>query len=282
MTQWHPLFAQLLRPMVEGYFEVETNVPVGDAPREADIVLLRRTTTGPLPFQGLWKHLTTWNVLEYKGPTGSARLGDLDLLAELGLGVHRRLNEERMRRRQRPLPPEQVSWWLVAHRLGARFIHRTTETWAALTAVQTGVWRTRLLRRWVYLISGATLPVDRDSVPLHLMDRSMHDNEVAAARLVAGQDDLWKVYGPWVLGMHGSVLEELRKMARSKGNPWGIKLEPMVELLGMDKVLELLGPDRVIQQLGPKRIIKSLGVDRLLDEMSPAERAKLKRRLREE
>jgi hypothetical protein len=31
--QWHPLFAQLLRPLMEGYYDVEINMPVGDAPR---------------------------------------------------------------------------------------------------------------------------------------------------------------------------------------------------------------------------------------------------------
>ena len=32
--QWHPLFAQVLRPLVEEHYDVETNFPVGDAPRE--------------------------------------------------------------------------------------------------------------------------------------------------------------------------------------------------------------------------------------------------------
>jgi|GEM_PF-3008206 len=72
--QWHPLFANLLRPVVEDYYDVQTNMAVGDMPREADLVLLRRTHEGTLPFQGLWKHLTTWNILEFKGPTAS-RLG---------------------------------------------------------------------------------------------------------------------------------------------------------------------------------------------------------------
>jgi hypothetical protein len=31
MKQWHPVFAQLLRPLVEDYYEVQTTVPVGDA-----------------------------------------------------------------------------------------------------------------------------------------------------------------------------------------------------------------------------------------------------------
>src|SRR5207302_8802951 len=53
-TQWHPIFANLLRPLLEQYYEVRTNLPVGDLPRLADIVLLRRTLTDA-PFAGLWR-----------------------------------------------------------------------------------------------------------------------------------------------------------------------------------------------------------------------------------
>src|SRR6266850_1880178 len=90
MKQWHPVFAQLLRPAVEAYYDVQTTMPVGDAPREADFVLLRRTARGTPPFQGLWRHLTTWNILEYKGPTVSPRRDDVELLIELGLGIDRK------------------------------------------------------------------------------------------------------------------------------------------------------------------------------------------------
>jgi hypothetical protein len=82
--QWHPKFADLLRPLVEQYYDVQTNVPVGDVPRAADLVLLRRKKDAP-PFRGLWRHLRTWNVIEYKGPSVSARIDDIDLLVELGL-----------------------------------------------------------------------------------------------------------------------------------------------------------------------------------------------------
>jgi hypothetical protein len=46
-TQWHSIFANLLRPLVEGHYDVQTDVPVGDVPRAADIVLLRRTSAAP-------------------------------------------------------------------------------------------------------------------------------------------------------------------------------------------------------------------------------------------
>jgi hypothetical protein len=79
MKQWRPLFAALLRPLVEGRYQVETNVPVGDVPREADVVLRLRTSAAGPPFRGLWRHLTAVNVIEFKGPTESASVADLDM-----------------------------------------------------------------------------------------------------------------------------------------------------------------------------------------------------------
>jgi hypothetical protein len=52
MTQWHPIFVALLRPLVEGHYEVQTGVPVGDAPRAADVVLLRHSAAGRRRFGG--------------------------------------------------------------------------------------------------------------------------------------------------------------------------------------------------------------------------------------
>ena len=60
-TQWHPLFAELLRPLLQDYYDVQTNVPVGDLPREADIIVLRREAKSKPPFRTLWKHLSRWN-----------------------------------------------------------------------------------------------------------------------------------------------------------------------------------------------------------------------------
>jgi hypothetical protein len=115
--QWHPIFAQLLRPIVEDYFDVRTTVPVGDAPREADFLLVRRTRRGTLPFTGLWRWLTLWNVLEFKGPTVSPRRGDLELLIELGLGIGRRLRQESIAAGRAGPTAAQVSFWYLANRL---------------------------------------------------------------------------------------------------------------------------------------------------------------------
>jgi hypothetical protein len=82
MTQWHPIFGHLLRPVLQEYYDIQTNVPGGDLPREADILLLRRASTKHPPFRTLLKHLTRWNILELKGRSESARAADLDLLIE--------------------------------------------------------------------------------------------------------------------------------------------------------------------------------------------------------
>jgi hypothetical protein len=112
----------MLRPLVQEHYEVQTGLPVGDAPRAADIVLVRRTSDQPPAFRGLLHHLTTWNVIEFKGRSVSARVRDLDLLVELGLGIDRRLNEERSRAKEEALEPEEVSFWYIANHLGRRFL----------------------------------------------------------------------------------------------------------------------------------------------------------------
>jgi hypothetical protein len=152
-TQWHPLFAELLRPLLQDHFDVQTNVAVGDAPREADIVLVQRTSTEPTPFRGLWRHLTTWNILEFKGPTVSARLRDLDLLVELGLGIDRRLSEERRRQRETVPEPEHVSFWYVVKSVGRAFLSEARRRFGNLEDVAAGLWRSQAMRRLVFLVS---------------------------------------------------------------------------------------------------------------------------------
>src|SRR5438552_602884 len=137
-TQWHPLFAKLLRPLVESHHQVDTNVPVGDAPRAPDLVLLRRSSSTPPPFQGLWQWLSEWNVLEFKGPSVSARVADLDLLAELGLGIHRRLNEERHKQREPPVGRAEVSFWYLANHLGRRYLNDARSLLGGLEELGTG------------------------------------------------------------------------------------------------------------------------------------------------
>ncbi len=190
-TQWHPIFAELLRPLLQDYYDVQTNVPVGDAPREADILLLRRTSDGPTPFHGLWRHLTTWNVLEFKGPSVSARLSDLSLLIELGLGIHRRLNEDRQRQRLSPRKPAELSFWYIVRTMGRRFMGGARQRLDHLEEIESGLWRSQVLQHLVFLVDSERFASQPDSVPLHLLFERAPEQERELGNLVIEQPQFW-------------------------------------------------------------------------------------------
>ena len=142
MKQWHPIFAQLLRPVVAAYYDVQTTVPVGDAPREADFLLLRRTAQAAPPFRGLCAYLTPWNIMEYKGPSVSARLADIGSLIEVGLGNRTATaSGSRAEQKQRRLGPEAVSFWYLANHLGRRFLVGAERKLGPLEQLDPGLWQ---------------------------------------------------------------------------------------------------------------------------------------------
>jgi hypothetical protein len=305
--QWHPLFAELLRPLVESYYEVQTNLAVSDVPREADLVLLRRTAPSEPPFRGLWRHLTRWNVLEFKGPTVSARVADLDLLIELGLGIQRRLNEEGRKRREPLVERPDVSFWYLANHLGRRFLRDAAALLGGLQEVGAGVWRVPHLGRTLFLVSNRDVPVERDSVPVHLLVREPVEATRALAQEVASQADLWAVYSGWLATMFPGLWEEVKQMAsRAKRGPIldfrpiiekigldefvrQVGLKRMIEEMGLKQVIQEVGLKQVIQEVGLKEVIKEAGAKQVIDEMgmdelvsvlTPAERKELLKRLK--
>jgi hypothetical protein len=300
MIQWHPLFVRLLRPVVEDYYEIETNVAVGDVPREADIVLLRRAEAAEPAFEVVWKYLTPWNVLEYKGPSVSARVSDLRLLVELGLGIYRKVNEERAKNKQRPVAASEVSFWYLRHHLGARFRTRAQRLLGvnALEQRAAGIWTCRLLDHLVYLVSGEGLPLSRESFPLQFLQPQLPAWDRAAAELILGDAALQESCASLLPTLHPGLLKEIVNMARTRTKWPKPDLEPLVEWmggieavikqLGMERVLNEVGIKRVIDKVGVKQVIDEVGVKRVIDEvgldelfanLSPTQRRALKRRL---
>jgi hypothetical protein len=281
MIQWHPLFAELLRPLVEGHYEVQTDVPVGDVPRQADLVLVRRTSRRPPPFQGLWRWLTEWNILEFKGPSVSARVGDIDRLIELGLGIRRRLAEDRRKQRQARAPRPEVSYWYLANHLGRRFLREAETLLGGLEAIGPGQWRAPHLGRWLVLVSNREVPVDRDSLPVHVLGREPLETAREVAQTAMAQADLWPIYSRWLATLFPPLWEELLDMARRMGRDPVIDLRPVVDRLGLSEVIRQVGPRRVIEHLGMQEIMAEMGLDWLLAQMTPAQRRNLKRLLQD-
>jgi hypothetical protein len=268
--QWHPLFARLLRPRVERYYEVQTNVAVGDLPRQADILLLRRREVEPAPLAGLWRWLTTWNVLEFKGPTVAARPRDLLLLLELGLGIERRLNSERQRQGQRLLDESEVSFWYLANRLGNRFLQYAERRLGALDG-GAGLWRGRALGFSCVLVSTVDLPVDEDSLALHVLGREPLDKEREVGRLVTGQADWLQVYRGVFATLHAPVWKEMKAMAKSTRAKMEFDIRPAVEYMGLEEVIRQIGEKAVIEQIGEKAVIEQIGKKKVLEQFDVAD-----------
>ncbi len=280
-TQWHPIFAQLLRPRVEKHFEMQLNVAVGELPREADILLPEAALPlGVLPFQGLWRNLTPWNVFEFKGPTVSPRRGDVEALVELGLGINRKLNEDRQQAGQPILDPADVSFWYLANHLGRTILRDFRQTLGELEAVSAGVWRCGVMRRTIFLISGRELPVEEDTLPLHIIGRESAETERAVAEFVAARVSLCQDYGNWMKLLHPETWKEIGAMATTKRKPFGIDANALVEILGLKAVVDALGVKRVVDELGAERVLNELGAENFLASLSPAQRRKLKELLK--
>jgi hypothetical protein len=114
------------------------------------------------------------------------------------------------------------------------------------------------------------LPVEENSLPLHLIGIEPRATEEAVARLVASRAELWEQYSGWLATFHQRAYEGVRSMARTKKEKFEVSLEPLVETMGLDWVIQKLGPDRVIERLGAERIYAAL---------TPRQRKQLKRLL---
>ena len=277
--QWHPLLGRLLRHRVEGYYELLTGVPVGDLPRQADIVLLRRTASAPLPFRGLWRHLTAWNVLEYKGPTVTARRQHLPLLVEVGLGISRRLNAQSVKQGLLPTPEEEVSFWYLANRLGPSFLRAAASWLGRLEVLENGVWTSSVLGHPCFLVSTAKLAVDKDSLPLHVLGVEPLEQQVAVGQFVMEAVDRFDTYGTTFAALHPAAWKEVIAMAKTRQGGPDFDLSVFVETMGWEKVIKSLGKKELIENLGKKELIKQLGIDDILANLTPTERRELQRRL---
>jgi len=179
--QWHPIFADLLRPLMQDYYEVLTEVPVGDLPREADLLLLRRRA--PAPFVSIWRHLTTWNVMEFKGPSDDPPCATLTCSWKSAYGIDRRLNEERLQDKQPLLERGDMSWWFLVNHVGQRL---RAEARAALQSSAAAGRR----RAMAWRSAGASLlagqsghPADRSRKrPAHLVTQEPIDRVAALVR----------------------------------------------------------------------------------------------------
>ena len=156
-------------------------------------------------------------------------------------------------------------------------------------------------------MSTVALPVEEDSLPLHVIGKEPPEIEKAVADLVVAQPALWQQYSTWLAALHPSIWDKVDVMARTAGKKFQIDLRPAIEHLGLDyvieqvglkriidqagikrtvetaglkRVVEEVGLKRVIEEVGPKRVLDEMGLDSLLAHLTPSQRQELKRRLK--
>ncbi len=155
-------------------------------------------------------------------------------------------------------------------------------------ALGPGLWRSGALGRLVFWVSSVDLPVEEDTLPLHIVGVEPPALERQVAQLVAERPGLQQLYGGWVASLHPAAWKEVENMARTTGKRLVLDVRPAIESLGLgrvieqvglDRVIEQVGIDRVIEQIGKTELLKRLGVEGILANLPPAERRELKRRL---
>ncbi len=272
--QWHPIFAHLLRPLMESHYEVRTGQTVGDMPRSSDIVLLRKAAAGQPPFHGLWSHLTLWNVLEYKGPTVSARFDELHALIELGFGIHRRLNELQQRERRRGDEEGQgahpdvdypdVSFWYLVNHLGGRFLAEAPWHLPGLMQVTAGLWQASVFSHPLFLVSTRELEVERESLPLHVLAGVADADKGTVKTVLQAEPALWPNYGPWLFIHEPALWREISQMATQQQGPLTLDFRPLADYLketgGLKRFLEEVGVKEAVEAVGVKEVVEAVGV----------------------
>jgi hypothetical protein len=190
-----------------------------------------------------------------------------------------------------------MSFWYLANHLGLRFLREAARLLGEVAPLGAGLWRSEVLGRLVFLVSSIDLPVEADSLPLHIVGQEPLATERAVAQLVVEQPKLQQLYGGWMASLHSSAWKEIEAMVRKTSKGLTIDLRPAIESLGLGVVIEQVGSKRVIEEIGSKRVIEEIGSKRVIEEigskrfleeidlddlvanLSPAKRRELKRRL---
>jgi hypothetical protein len=126
------------------------------------------------------------------------------------------------------------------------------------------------LGRWLVLVSNRAVPVERDSVPVHLLVREPLAATRAVASTIADDKELWQVYGGWVSTLFPALWEEVKQMGRKSGKGPVLDLRPVIQHLGLSELLKQVGVKRVINEIGLNRVIAATGVRQVIDEVGLA------------
>jgi hypothetical protein len=152
-----------------------------------------------------------------------------------------------------------------------------------------GVWRVRIVGRSLILVNNRDVPVERDSVPVHLLVHESIESTRAVAREVASQSDLLRLYGGWLMIKFPDLWKEVRHMARKTSNAPFFDFRPVINTIGLDEFIRQVGLERMVEEIGLERVIEQVGLERVIEQvggldglvakLTPAQRRQLRQLL---
>jgi hypothetical protein len=142
----------------------------------------------------------------------------------------------------------------------------------------------------VFLVSTVDLPVDDESLPLHVLAAEPPAREREVGQFLTATEERLAAYGGVFSVFHQATWREVETMAQRSRRTLTIDISPVVETLGLEEVLRQIGEEKVIRQIGEQKILREIGkkvmeqldVQTIWDNLPAAKRRQLKRLLAEE
>ena len=113
-------------------------------------------------------------------------------------------------------------------------------------------------------MSYRNLPIEEDSIPLRLVDRTPQPR--ALGELIVGQEGLRTRFARWLGRLHRGLFEEVKRMAGNKGVfDW----ETLAKYDDLSSVVHFLPTKVVLEAVGVKQAVEALGLPRVIQEVGP-------------
>jgi hypothetical protein len=165
---WHPFLAEMLRLSYTDRLLIREQLPLGDLPLQADLLLIRRDPAASLPYP--LEFLGRQTLVEFKSPDDTADQAALEQLEIYGLLYVRR---EKLARRS------DLTLWLMASQVAANVSQPGRCELVGLHPVGPGVSQGTLDGFPTYLVDLQALPFSADTIPLHMVARGRQERALA-------------------------------------------------------------------------------------------------------
>ncbi|HKI32474.1 MAG TPA: hypothetical protein VKA46_11440 [Gemmataceae bacterium] len=239
---WHPFLADMLRLSYANHLLIQEQLPLGDLPLEADLLLIRRDPKVVLPFP--LEFLGQRTLVEYKSPEDTA---DQAALEQLEIYAMLYVRREGLRRRG------DLTLWLMASRFAVNVSQPGRAELVGLQQVGPGVSRGTLDGFPTMLVDLQGVPFSPDTVPLHMVGRGAQERALTEY-LIDHRQDYPKQF-ELLQRLHARSLLEVLSMRNVTPEQMGLDYDALIRLIGRDRALDLIGPKQATEHFGLKALL---------------------------